>query len=161
MGRWTRVALVLLALPLLAGCPLLRLLGFPVGNKVPYSPKESEAVSDTGVRKDVQFEDIPDPIGFVLRRDKVFSFRGHSFRFGKFVYEGAWTMRKTRAFYREQMPVCGWTYVKTEEQGPYAERQFYSKGREGCSVEITSAVDGITVVVRVYDSRDENAPALR
>ena len=81
MRRTIMLALVLLALlPLFSGCPLLRWLGFPVGDKVPYNPKQTGG--ETVVRKDIQFADIPVPLGFVLRRGQSTSFRGASFRFG-------------------------------------------------------------------------------
>jgi len=154
MRSFRNVALVLLVLPFVAGCPLLRWLGFPVGDRVPYNPKADSG--DVAVRKDIQFEDIPVPIGFVLRRDQVFSFRGHSFRFGRFVYEGAWTMRKTTDFYREQMPISGWQLLKTDEKDFYEQTQVYTKRKEVCSVHIKSRTDGVYVLVRLNDS--DSAP---
>ncbi len=158
MRRALQTMLVLLAVPLFSGCFVLRWFGLPVGEDVPYNPKES--TGDLAVRKDIQFSDIPVPIAFVLRRDQMFSFRGHTFRFGRFVYEGAWTMRKTIDFYKEQMPVSGWKHVETTSDGFYDQTQVYAKGRERCRLHIQSRTDGILVHVRVYNAKESGTLAL-
>ncbi len=157
MKRLTIMMLMLLAMPIISGCPLLRWLGFPVGDKVPYNPKESQG--DTTVRENLQFADIPVPLGFVLRRNQTSSFRGPSFRFGKFVYEGAWTMRWTADFYRKQMPISQWQHVRTDEKSLYEETQYYKKGDETCEVLIKSQVDGMYVQVTVNEKGKDLARA--
>jgi hypothetical protein len=139
------VGLILL-LPLLSGCPLLRWLGFPVGDKVPYNPKEES--SGVSIKRDVQFADLPVPMGFEIIRDKSFSFSGHSFRYANFRYEGAWTFRRTTAFYLEQMGVSGWTLEDSRSEG-YAASYIYRKGRERCRVNVESTPETVVVEMLV------------
>lgn len=152
MRNSRKLLLMLLLTPLLSGCPLLSWLGFPVGNKVPYDPKAESG--DIAARKNIQFDDVPVPIGFELDRRSVFSFQGYSFRFGRFLYEGVWSLRNTAAFYREQMPVAGWEHLQTTK-GDYIETQVYKKGLERCRVTIKSA-ENVEVLVQVYDANSEN-----
>ena len=150
-----RVLIVLLAVPICSGCWLLRVLGFPVGEKIPYSPITDG--SEVTVHRDIQFADIPVPMGFLLDRKKSYSFRGSTFRFGTFRYEGAWTQRKTTDFYRRQMPVSGWTELKDEERDQgYVEVTYflYSKGRERCEIKVTSEIESMIVTVRVFNAKE-------
>ena len=162
MNRWLPIVVACLALPCLAGCSLLTsLFGVPSGTEVPYNPKDKSG--ELAVQRDIQFTDIPVPIGFILRRDSVFSFRGTSFRFGRFTYEGAWTLKKTSQFYQEQMPVCGWTlqdakHALDRRAGIETEDQTYAKGRERCRMNILSSAEGITVQVRLTNIPVDKAP---
>lgn len=150
MKNMVKILLICLAMPLFSGCFLLRLFGFPVGDKVPYNPKATSG--DVAVKRNAQFPDIPVPLGFNHRQDKIFSFQGEGFRIGNFIYEGVWSFRLTKEFYRQQMPESGWKLIEIAE-GDNAETQIYGKGRERCRVIIESKIDYIEVQVRVYNER--------
>ncbi len=154
MRRFWQFALAGGAGLLLAGCggDIKNQFGYPAGSKIPFNPKDARG--DSYVRRDVQFEDIPVPMGFTLRRDQAFSFSGGSFRMGTFKYEGVWTTRLTDNFYREQMKQCGWTLAEAtdlEVDKQPIKQQIYEKGRERCRVQIGSTENGISVLVQLYD----------
>jgi hypothetical protein len=108
------LALCLTTIVLLgSGCELFYILGLPFGNRVPYNPKKVS--SNTAVKRDVQFFDIPVPMGFLLRRDEFFSYKCPTFRMGNFKYDGAWTYRHTYRFYMRQMAIEGWQKLHEED----------------------------------------------
>ncbi|MBN2713257.1 MAG: hypothetical protein JXR97_12625 [Planctomycetes bacterium] len=148
--RLIQLSLVLMAIPVFSGCWLLRVLGFPVGDEVPYNPKDTSG--EVSVKEDIQFSDIPVPMGFVLRRNDSFSFQGTSFRFGNFVYEGVWGLQKTMAFYRRQMPLSGWELVEDVDESRDSQIYLYAKGRERCKIRVASTLEGIGVNVRLFNA---------
>lgn len=156
-NRMICLALTLLVLPVCSGCWLLRVLGFPVGTEVPYNPKAESG--EVAVKRDVQFNDIPVPMGFQLRREKSYSFTGKTFRFGRFYYEGIWGLQKTMAFYRSNMPLSGWELVEEKDLAYDAHGYLYRKGRERCSLKVEATIEGIEVTARVFNAaRVEKAP---
>lgn len=144
------LALVLLALPLCSGCWLLRALGFPVGDEVPYNPKAESG--DISVKRNVQFADLPVPMGFLLRRDESYSFQGSTFRFGRFRYEGVWGMTQTVAFFRSQMPLTHWYPEVDESKGRWQHEFLFAKANERCRVEVEDSTDGIVVKMRLFNA---------
>lgn len=154
-----QLMVILLVLPLCSGCWLMRILGFPVGDEVPYNPK-AEA-GDVSVKRNIQFVDIPVPMGFEVRRDVSYSFQGSAFRFGYFRYEGVWGMPQTVNFYRRQMPLTQWLPEVDEADGRWKHRFLYAKGTERCRVLIESTVDGIVVDVRLFNAARDNTASLR
>lgn len=150
-GRAFQFTVCLLLIPVMSGCWLLRILGFPVGNDVPHNPKG--ATGDVTVHRDIQFADVPVPMGFFLNREKSVSFRGSSFRFGKFTYEGAWSHRLTYEFYERQMPHMGWNLVESKETGKYSDELLFEKGGEMCLIRVADVIDYIEVFAHVYKRR--------
>ena len=121
---------------------------------MPFNPQERQG--EAVIRRDQQFEDIPTPLGFTLKRDKIFAFQGSAYRYGKFIYEGAWTYRKTREFYLSQMPVHEWELVRVNDRyPPDGEIQRYKRGFE--LAEITLRRQERTVLVEVV-VRDAGRP---
>lgn len=149
-----------LALPVLGGCSVMNFFGYPDGVETPYNPKDTRG--DVSVKRDIQFSDIPVPIGFILRRDSTFSFQGTSFRFGRYTYEGAWTLRKTTEFYKEQMPGSGWRLLESNHAfdiraSEESDTLVYAKGRERVRLYILSTPEGITVQIRLYNVSVQNS----
>ncbi len=147
-------SLLALSLGFCSGCELFHLFGYPSGNRVPYNPKEEGG--EVAIKRDIQFADIPVPIGFVLRRNNLFSFQGSSFRFGRFTYEGAWTLKNTVEFYKEEMPKFQWqlataTHSFDIRNSTEIENMLYAKGRERLRLVVISTPEGITVEIRLYN----------
>ncbi|MCX7933824.1 MAG: hypothetical protein N3A66_01020 [Planctomycetota bacterium] len=155
MSRNLGITLLLaLSLALGSGCELFHLFGYPAGNRVPYNPKEEGG--EVAIKRDIQFADIPVPLGFILRRNNLFSFQGSSFRFGRFTYEGAWTLKKTVEFYKEELPKFQWQLATASHsfdirKSTEIENMLYTKGRERLRVVVISTPEGITVEIRLYN----------
>jgi hypothetical protein len=143
-----RLTLLVLLAGSLSGCAFFRMLGIPWGEETPYNPKAESG--DISVRRNIQFQDIPVPLGFVLQREDTFSFKGKTFRFGRFHYRGVWSLRKTSEFYRDQMPLSGWEFVDAEAPERFIVVQVWGKGRERCRLEIESGLEYIHIYVRLY-----------
>jgi len=152
-NRWFTISLML-GIPFFCGCNLFHIFGYPAGNRIPYNPKGEGG--DVAVKRDIQFADIPVPFGFILRRNNLFSFQGSSFRFGRFTYEGAWTLKKTVEFYKEEMPKFQWQLMTASHSfdirnSTEIENMLYAKGRERLRLVVISTPEGITVEMRLYN----------
>ncbi|MFW5857983.1 MAG: hypothetical protein ACOCX4_08895 [Planctomycetota bacterium] len=159
MRRIAMCAVLLCALGTMSGCELLRILGLPWGDRTPYNPKlETDEIA---IQRNVQFNDIPVPMAFKLRRNELFSYRCPTFRLGDFLYEGAWPYRRTKAFYDEQMPIAGWSRL-AEEIGDKQAVQYWAKGSDRARILYDNSGDVIAVRVRIYPVGSEPAkPELR
>jgi hypothetical protein len=145
-----RIALAFVLLATLAsssGCLLLEMLGLPTGGQTPYNPKlEDEGVA---VQRNIQFNDIPVPMAFKLRRDRFYSYSCATFRIGEFYYEGAWTYRRTKAFYEEQMPISGWSRL-SEEIGDRQAREHWAKGSDRLRIVYDVSGEYVAVHMQLY-----------
>lgn len=71
-------------------------------------------VGDVTLARDVQFPDLPMPQQYVLNVNASYSFQGSQSRSGSFLYFGPLEWTEALDFFRAQMPVVGWTLVKSE-----------------------------------------------
>ena len=121
-----------------------------IGTDMPFDPKDRPG--DVVVRRNHQFEDVPVPHGYKLRRDKVVSFQGSVFRFGEFTYEGHTSAPAVSAFYREMLPKEGWSMAASALHNG-VERLQYRKGDEFCDLVIRDNREYTRVDISVYDPR--------
>jgi hypothetical protein len=139
------LAVVLLA----SGCDFVyHTLGLPYGEAVPFNPKQE--VSYDTVLRDVQFNDVPTPMGFRLRRQESYSYRSPTFRMGSFVYEGQWTYRLTYAFYMRNLPLHDWEKID-EDDGVGTNTTVWAKGEERLRLYLdTVNYDEVHLEIKVY-----------
>ncbi len=148
MRAYSTLALLGAGCVFLSGCAqLFWVLGLPFGNRMPFNPAEEP--TDINIQRNVQFADVPVPMNFALRWPESQSYRSVNLRTGDFLYEGAWTYRRTAAFYERQMPLAGWTKAAEEDDIGWL-RTVWSKGPERCSVFIDDRGQLIQVRARVY-----------
>ncbi|MFH0911968.1 MAG: hypothetical protein V1918_10750 [Planctomycetota bacterium] len=153
------IGLVLATFLFAGGCEFFHVLGLPFGRRVPFNPAEQP--SDIRIQRDVQFDDIPVPMAFMIRRPESFSYRSVNMRLGDFHYQGAWTYRKVESFYNRQMPLAGWEKI-AEEDGKGTLITLWTKGGERCSLSLDVRDVEVKVHVRVYpEGEGERFASLR
>lgn len=158
-----RLILILLAAGALSayGCRTVQDTGIPLGNDTPFDPKPAE--NNIVLQRNIQFADLPVPKGYALVPEKVFTHRGSTFRFGRLFYQGTWTVRGTSVWYRQQMPLFGWSREGTEILEDYHVKEHYRKGRERVTVEIQGEeLTHLTLHVETLrgDEREAPSPAM-
>lgn len=81
----------------------------------PASPTYTgDRPSDITLYRDVQFEDIPIPVGYQMRLDKSYSFQSSRFRTGVYMYEGNVAWQDVIDYYTNEMPRYGWSFAGTD-----------------------------------------------
>lgn len=151
-GKRNVLPLLVTGIICLSGCEFFYVLGLPFGHLVPFTPKPSGQGIETF--RDVQFEDVPVPISFIMRRDNLFSYKSAAFRLGRFHYDGAWSLNKTWWFYYNQMPKHEWELL-SETPGDQMVALVYKKGRERCEITIVSDLEKVSVKIQIETIRDE------
>ena len=101
------VCSVFLGLSILAGCAAVQ--------DNTYSSTINPDIPEPSLK--LKFDDVPVPSGFKLLPSYSYSFQSGSIRAGVLVYKGMPDADRVVAFYREQMPINGWTTLSIVEYG--------------------------------------------
>lgn len=96
----------ILALTLLSGCALSPR---QENMKEPPAPLQSQIV--------LKFPDLPVPLGFKLLAQDSYSFENSGMRVAVLKYRGKANSIQVVNFYKEQMPMFGWTLLNIVEYG--------------------------------------------
>lgn len=120
--QWVISATAAAAFTVAAGCQ-----GQQPSREVPFYP--GERPGEVTTYRDLQFDDMPVPIEYVMLRDKSHSFQGSRFRSGVFHYEGRLDGSDAVAFYRNEMPAHGWALQTFDRDMNFVEMRF-RKGPE-------------------------------
>ena len=95
--------------------------------------------SGSPVRSDI-FEDLPVPKGavYIHRNHESFSYRGETFRCGKFLFEYQGDHAATVAFFRDTMtrPPYSWTLEQEDTAGQGTATLVFRKGDDRCTIDI-------------------------
>lgn len=84
---------------------------------------------EVSLYRDVQFQDIPVPPGYVLVPEESHTFQGSLFRTGTLVYEGGVDWLDALMFYEQAFPAAGWALSK-DERGGFGRVFYFDKGQE-------------------------------
>lgn len=115
------LSLVVAAAIALSGCVVL---------KDETVPTEGLLMAD-----DLQFADIPAPHAFKLLKSESFTFVSPEYRGGELVYNGRSTLAAVQAFYRDQMPVSDWQFIRQLDLDSKS-AMYFKKNDERCVIHI-------------------------
>lgn len=133
-------ALALTALAMLPGC-----MDEEAAN---YWSTAAPVAGEVNLARDVQFEDIPMPQGYMLNTNASFSFQGSNSRSGMFTYFGPVEWTEALRFFRSQMPMAGWTPGATERGFDFRVLHF-RKGEEQLILTVRQISGGSSAEVQL------------
>jgi len=146
MRTFQRIARLIrpsIGLPLLSGLALVGLLILGLGCGQEREPPASATPSMTP-----RLQDVPVPAGFQFNAGKSGDRLSGGFRVVEHLYEGGATVRRVAEFYRQLMPVHGWT--KREESFAGGTQRFaFEKGHDTCYISIYDDW-GTKLLIHVY-----------
>lgn len=113
-----------------------------------YWSTTAPVAGDVNLARDVQFQDIPMPQGYMLNTNASYSFQGSQSRSGSFLYFGPVEWTEALDFFRTQMPLAGWTPGATERGFDFRVMHF-QKGEEKAILTIRQVANGSTTEVQL------------
>ena len=127
-------ACCLLATALLVGCAMTTK---QENLKEPPAPLQTQAV--------LKYSDLPVPLGFKLLPEDSYSFDNSGIRVAVLKYKGKGTTTQVVSFYKEQLPMFGWTILNTIEYG--SSMLNLDNGSETCVINVIPGGSSSTISI--------------
>lgn len=107
---------------------------------------------------------VPVPVGFTLQDRMTDAYESGGIRFARQEYLGSADVTTVREFYREQMPLLGWTEISSQDIKGRAMLRFEDK-KEECTVMIDPSGwlnrSNIQVVIKPFNRNPSEPPPRR
>lgn len=136
--KWVRLAILMLALTLAAGCSL-----FSGGG----DPKDGDAAKQGAVGRYYDFDDIQVPVQLKIKKDQSILFKVGAFKAGVLVFEDNLELESLINFFVDSMAKDNWT-LKSSFKYPKS-ALFFAKPGKTCVIQITESTFKTTVEIWV------------
>jgi hypothetical protein len=121
--------------------------------------QQPQKPGSTGALNPDIFEDLPAPKDAVYRDadNESFSYRGGSFRCGRFVYDFKGSQEEATAFFKETMttPPYNWTLAGEDQPAAGTVTLVFTKNEDRCTVDVDRLASGargkdqVVIIVQV------------
>jgi hypothetical protein len=136
--KWVRLAIMMLALTLAAGCSL-----FSGGGDA----KDGDAAKQGAVGRYYDFDDIQVPVQLKIKKDQSILFKVGAFKAGVLVFEDNLELESLINFFVDSMAKDNWT-LKSSFKYPKS-ALFFAKPGKTCVIQITESTFKTTVEIWV------------
>lgn len=113
------------------------------------SPVDEDTVEVLPLSRDLQFDDIPVPDGFLHDETNSYTYEIDNFRNCELFYSGKSRTEAVLNFYKEQMPISNWKFES--RIGRYRKTLTFTKGSEVCTVDVEKDAGKTFVTIRVVN----------
>lgn len=139
--KWERLAILVLALTLTAGCSL-----FSGGGDA----KDGDGAKQGAVGRYYDFDDIQVPVQLKIKKDQSILFKVGAFKAGVLVFEDNLELESLINFFVDSMAKDNWT-LKSSFKYPKS-ALFFAKPGKTCVIQITESTFKTTVEIWVAPS---------